>query len=540
MPPISPRKELLGLQKKIYRNNKQIIQDSVIHQDKSFKTYENRYKRAVSKYRSISSFEEMDDAMMEANLILVGDYHTLNQSQRSFLRLLRRFAQRTTNFSIGLEVIQARHQEYLNKYMEGKVSDQTFLKKIGFQEHWFFDLWDNFRPIFDFARYHQVPIHGVEADPSVGTSLKKRDEETARLLFEVFREEPERKFFIFIGDLHLAPQHLPRELIKIFKKNKIPVKIMTLYQNSEAIYWQLAEKEVEDKTFVVKISEKEFCRMHTPPIISQQSYLNWLQHEGETFDFADAKQTFIDYLERIASFLGIELGPEKDEVEVFTCGDLSFLKKIRESGAFSKKELREIKRQILRSESYYIPKLKIAYIANVSINHAAEEAAHTLRNLCAGEEFPRPMQDAFYANILHEGLGFFGSKIINHRRKCFRPGEFKKLIHYLESHKEAASGRGLEYQISTLFLEHEKKAKKKTPFHSNKIKSLSVDQFLGVTHALGYYMGDRLFYGLLDHHVSKEFVRHLHYDQMEEEGDPVKRYFEIQEKLRGVKLPKRL
>ena len=41
------------------------------------------------------------------------------------------------------------------------------------------------------------------------------------------------------------------------------------------------------------------------------------EHEGETFDFADAKQSFLDYLDRIASFLDIKLGPEKDEVEVY-------------------------------------------------------------------------------------------------------------------------------------------------------------------------------------------------------------------------------
>ena len=32
-------------------------------------------------------------------------------------------------------------------------------------------------------------------------------------------------------------------------------------------------------------------------------------------------------------------------------------------------------------------------------------------------------------------------------------------------------------------------------------------------------MVERLFYGLLDHHVSKTFVRELHLDPMEEEGD---------------------
>ncbi len=527
------------LQKKIYKKNQEAIRDSVIPEDVTFRKYERDYLNAVRHYKKISSVEEMMEAVLKADIVYVGDYHTLNQSQRSFLRVLRALVKKTTHFALSLEVVQGRFQKNLDQYMSGRLSDQNFLKKTGFKEHWFFDLWENFRPLFDFARYYHIPVYGIEPPAEDQLSLTRRDAESARLVAELFEKDPSRKIFVFVGDLHLARNHLPWEVQRELKKKGLNAKSATLFQNSDSIYWKLAEKEMEDQVGVVKISENEFCRMHTPPIIAQQSFLNWLEHEEGILDYADAKETFLGYVDQIAAFLGIELGSEKEEVEVFTCGDLSFLKRLRESKKFSDFELKEIKKQILRSESYYIPKLKFVYLANVSVNHAAEEAAHLIRHLCAGEEFPRPMQEAFYANIIHEALAFFGSKIINHRRKCARPQDFKKNLAYLEKTKTVRL-RGLEYLTDVLFLEHEERTARGEAFHSNKIAHFSTDLFLSVTHAIAYDLGERLFYGLLDGHVAKDYVRELHYDSMAEEGEPVWWYFDLVRRLKGVKLPKRI
>ena len=115
-----------------------------------------------------------------------------------------------------------------------------------------------------------------------------------------------------------------------------------------------------------------------------------------------------------------------------------------------------------------------------------------------------------------------------------------RLIRYLTHNRRSLKGRGLEYQTALIFLEHERKTKEGIPFHPNTIKSLSVDLFLAVTHAVGYYLGDRIFYGFLGGQLSKNYVRELFYDSMEEEGEPVRRYFQLVKKLKGVKLPKRV
>lgn len=536
MSPFSPREELLKLHQQIFRQNKRVIRESVIHEERDFKSYERRYLKSVRDYKSLATPEEMLDAAFNSHIVYVGDYHTLKQSQRSLLRILR--ALKTSKLILGMEVIQARHQHGLESYMAGSITDKTFLQKIGFRKHWFFDLWENFKPLFDYAKENRIPVFGLEADPSEGTSLRLRDQKMAATIVDLHLKYPDHLIFVFVGDLHLAPQHLPKEVLKGCRKKKIFPKTLVLYQNSEVLYWKLAQKELE-QTPVVKISKQAYCLMNTPPILCQQSYLNWLEHEEGSLDFADVKQTFLEYMDRMATFLGLELGPEKEEVEIFTCGDLSFLKRLRESGDFSPREIREIKRQILRSESYTIPKRKLVYLANVSVNHAAEEASHTIRHLCAGDEFPRPMQDAFYANILHEALGFFGSKLINPHRKCLRPSDSKRLIRYLEA-SHSIKDRLLEYTIASLLLQHEAKVGEGIPFHTNTIAALSVDFFIGLTHAIGYYLGEKIFYGLLEEQISKAEVSNLFKDPFYEDGEAVRRYFELESQLRPVKLPKRM
>lgn len=301
----------------------------------------------------------------------------------------------------------------------------------------------------------------------------------------------------------------------------------------------MAEEGIDDRVEVVRLADGNFCRMHTPPIICQRSYLNWLEHEEGEIDYADAKASFLELVDRLCEFLGVELGAARDEVEVFTSGDLSFLKRLEERGDFSKAEIRAIKRQILASESYYIARARVVYLANLSINHAAEEAAHFIKGVLAGIEEPREVVDAFYANILHEALGFFGSKCINHKRKCSHEKDFKNLSAYFQTVRVPAERR-LEVETAHLVLEYRKLESRGRHLARTDIFTSRMDLFLSLTHALGYMLGDRLYYGLMGRKVTKAEVRDLFVEPWQEKGEPLEVYRRLSRCLRGVKIPKRM
>jgi hypothetical protein len=536
--PISPRTELLAIQKRLWKWNKDIIDHSILVREPGFDSYERAYKRAVSDYERISHQDEMLAAIARADVIHVGDYHTCNQSQRSFLRILKAVVKKDRNFVLGMELIHARHQKVLDQFLAGRISEATFLRRIKLEEHWVFDLWANFKPLFDFCKYHKIRMLAIDA-AKANSSVRKRDAAAAELMAKFLAAHSGVKLFVFIGDLHIAPKHLPADMKAAFARRRLVLTQLLLFQNSEAIYWKLAESGVDDRVEVVRLSDGNFCRMHTPPVICQRSYLNWLEHEEGEIDFADAKSSFMEIVDRICGFLGIKLGRERDDVEVFTCGDLSFLRKLKEKGDFSKREIEMIKKQILASESYYIAQTKFVYLASLSLNHAAEEAAHFVKNLCSGDEEPREVIDAFYANILHEALGFFGSKIINHKRKCYHEKEFANLLAYFETIRVPRERR-LEYETALLVTEYKRLEKRGKHLERTEIFHSRMDLFMSLTHALGYMMGDRLYYGMIEGKVKKPLLRELFCNPWSEEGEPVDAYMELYRKLKGVKIPKRM
>lgn len=535
---LTPRQELLRLEKRLYRRNKELIDHSVLIREPGFRRYEARYRRKVARYARAATQEEMLAAVRAADLVYVGDYHTCHQSQRSFLRILKAIIDESPKLLVGLELLHRRSQPLVDAFLADRMSEELFVRKVGLRHRWIFDLWGNFKPLFDFAKFHQLPIVGIDAAAD-GAELTTRDAAAGRWIAELARRHPDRKLFIFIGDLHLAPQHLPAEVARALRAIGCARREVILYQNSEAIYWQLAQEGLDHQVEVVAVDEQNFCRMHSPPLVCQQSYLNWLEHEEGEIDYADAKQHFLELVDRITEFLGITLGPERDQVEVYTCGDLSFLRVLREAGDFSPHELRLIRRQVLASESYYVAKRRLVYLANLSLNHAAEEGSHFIKHCVAGAEEPRELVDAFYANVLHEALGFFGSKLVNPKRKCFHEKEFQGLFAYFRTIR-VPTERRLEYETARLVIEYKRFERSGKPLKYQAIFRQRPDIFFAVTHAIGYMLGEKLYYGMLEERITKDAIRELFCDPWKEEGRPFAAYMDLLKQLRGVKIPKRM
>ncbi len=533
----NPRQELLKIEKKIFDQNLQTIRDATNVTDKNFKQYYRRYKKAVKTYKKSVSVEAVEADINSSRIVLIGDYHTLDQSQRSFIRVIRSyFRNRDKNIVVALEAVQHKHQKHLNAFTEDEIDDQTFIKKIGFKKHWFFDLWDNYTIVFDFLKYHKIPLFGIDKGGADKRTLLDRDKFMADRILCLAKKYPDKQIFVLVGDLHLVPQHLPKEINKLAKKNKLKLPIVTLYQNSPEIYWDLSEADLVDHTLVVKLGPKAYCRMHTPPIIAQQSYINWLYHEEGNFDWVDARSSFMSIVKRVCQLLKFKLPKEFDNVEVYTCGDLGFMNLESFKKKFSKKELKFIRDQLLSSQSYFMPQARIVYIANVSIHHAAEEANHYLKFLLTGAEPPRVHKDAFYTNVLHEAIGFFGSKLINARRKCAHAKDFRSEIKYLKN-ADLCVTHHVEYESAQLFLKHSRLIKKGEVFHTNLISNFSSPLFMTLSHAIGYDLGDLLYYGYMQGTVSNKNIKRLYTSLWAEEGEPQDFYLELVSSLKAVKRP---
>ncbi|MDO8644290.1 MAG: hypothetical protein Q7S00_04900, partial [bacterium] len=282
-----------------------------------------------------------------------------------------------------------------------------------------------------------------------------------------------------------------------------------------------------------------FCILNTPPIVWQQSYLNWLEHEGGEVDHSDIKSHFLELVSRLAHFLKIPLPARMEDLEVYTCGDLSFLERLEDERIFGKRELGRIKKQIQASESYYIPREKIVYLANLSINHVAEEGVHYLRFLINGLEPQRKTVDRFYAEILQEAFGFFGSKILNHKRKCLHEKDYQRLVQYLQS-IERNKKKEVELETALLVLDHRENDREGEPIAYQRFLSRPPEVFSGLARALGAMLGDKMYYALLEDRISKKELREAFRDPVRGEGEPFWAYLRLVHRVRGVKIPRRV
>ena len=529
---------MIALQREVYLRNQKRINEGVYGYTSAYRRYEREYHASVARYQATSTFDELLAAVAGAEIIYVGDYHTLAQAQRTVVRILRRLPL-DLQPTLALELVQGRHQAVLDAFLAGRIGEQTFLERIEHDPSGVFGAWAHFKPIFDFAGDHRLPMIGIDLiHEHSSTSLQKRDVYAARQIAAAIADRPDKPIIVHIGELHVAPGHLPKMVDKELKRRGLgPKKTVIVYQNCEALYWKLEAQGLEHTVDVLRVRAGEYCVIATPPIVAQQSYLNWLDNDDDFMDEGAPEKIFKEFVEIIARALAIRVGDALDNVVVSSVIDVQFLDTLRRRGKFSGKELEEIRRQILRSESYFIPKANMVFLGHLSINHAAEEASHFLRHICGGDEEPRYLVDAFYCRVLNEAIGFLGSKLINHKRKCPHAPDFERM---LREHKKGNDKRSpLDLAVADAVVKHRRMEHGLGTRGLKEIYMADADTFNAVTHALGYMLGDKLYYAMLEGTVSKDDARELFYDKFEEDGAALTTYLALTTRVEKVKLPSR-
>jgi len=408
----------IRIRKELYRQMEAQVQIRLGGEDKELVTYRKEYDKEFNKKWQSSTRGELFRRLQDSRLVLMGDFHALQQSQKTHVRVLKNFL---TNrpLVICLECFEAEDQSILDKFMTGKISEREFLKTIEWSKKWGFP-WDFMRPLIRWAQSKKIPVYGINKNVKKRTaaSLKTRDRFAAQRLHQVLKHHPEAIVFTIFGDLHLAQNHIPGELLKLrgpaFRK-----KIFRIFQNSEKIYFQILEKELESSVDVVELSANSFCLLNVPPWVKWQNYLMYLEH---TYDLGlDSDEEALDYTDHISSYVKIiseELGKPLtcNDLSVYTAQDHQLWATLQEH--FGPKELKWLEILIEDENSFYLPSLGIGYLARPTVNHAATLAAKYVHAKWSDntENFFEMPKD-FLRQIWIEGIAYFGSKIINHKRK---------------------------------------------------------------------------------------------------------------------------
>lgn len=523
--------EIHALHRALYRKQRQSILLAVRGYPNALRAYEARYRRFVRTYERPAPLAEIVRAALASDIVYVGDYHTLRQAQKAFLRLATECLGSGRRLVLALEFIQGRHQDALDRYLAGRLEEARFLKRIRYLEHQVFDVWSGFRPILELARSKGLDVVGIDSGARGDDALALRDEYAARRITQAALAPDSPLVLVLTGQLHVAPPHLPRCVSRALDdRGSQGKRALIVYQNCEVIYWTLAEAGLDARTEAVKIRDGEYCLVNTSPTVCQQSYLDWVENDGDAQqDGSGPEQTFRQAARLVAAFLGVDVEAQLSDVAVFGCGDLSFLRLLGSHRRFAARELASLKRQVLSRESFYLPRVRLAYLATLSVSHAGEEATHFVRDACApgSMERPRTVEDAFYARIFEEAVGFFGSKLVNPRRTC---AHRKKLVRMLTD----PVSRG----AAALALLHDQLARDRRFDEARGLaRILDARTLNAAAHHLGYRLGDKLYHAVLAGRFDKREVHSLFHEPLETQGEAFSKVMDLERRVRAIRVP---
>jgi hypothetical protein len=547
------REELIRIQKKSYRKNVKLVRNSLEH-NPDVEAYEKEYFRYLKKFQYISNKADLVKKVSSADLVFHGDYHTLRQSQRCVLRILREI-QGKREIILCLEMFHGADQKYINSFMSGELSEGNFIEKIDYSKKWPFS-WRNWSSIIYFCQDHKIPVLGINSQAGEGIKgLRDRDRYSARIITKAFLQNPGKLIYVVDGDFHISPEHLPKMVYQMLEMLDVQIRQVTIYQNAENLYWKLCQ-EGKEESDVIRINENSFCVMNTMPANKIQSYLNWLEFSEDAYypvhreweDDGSGGQGLAveEIVSEISAILKIELPTHcLEKLTVYYASDLGIMDLIHNIAELKGKTML-IKEKISNEEGFLLEYSQagddayLIYLPNSNINMAAEEATHFVNAVSRGRIKVRLSPfDRFYWNALTECMGFFGSKFINEKRKAQSENSLRRLLGQIK-HKEYRKVDSMVPQVARYILQHyalqrrtgeAKVFEKKFDTQYRNRSSLPIM----FSTQLGYMLGNKLYYAVKKGRFPLSKIRGYFQDPFDTPGKAFECYLEISNRLKEVK-----
>jgi hypothetical protein len=547
------RAQLLRIQRENYERNLLLVKRS-LGSNPTVARYGREYHRYLKSYQGISSKTDLIRRVLASDVVYHGDYHTLRHSQRSILAMLQELAGRR-DIILCLEMFHGRDQKWVDQYMAGALEDKTFLSKIGYARKWAYN-WNPWRLILDFCKQQGIPVLGINReveDPE--RSLLERDIYSAQVIGQALVRHPGALVYVVDGDYHISPNHLPREVEERLAPLGITPQRTIIYQNAENLYWKLAEEQLEEAD-VLQIAPDSFCLMNTVPATKLQSYLDWLEYAEEGYfpvsgNWAELSgENYFGQIQNIIqnldSIFQLRFQPESlERLTVYSSRNLDFTEVIQGTPAL-RGQMRRIKDKIRRGEGFLLEYREggvnsyIIYLPNSSINQAAEEATHFMNCVLRGPlDKPLVGFDWFYGNVLTEALGFFGSKMINEKRKAPTESGLRvylgKVRQGWESPNQAETAKVSRMLLQHLHLEKrsEREMDYRRKFEATFDDRSSLPQVFSTQ--LGYMLGNRLYYAVKKGMIPLKDVRALFFERFTSPGQAFAAYVAFIRQLKLIR-----
>lgn len=489
---------------------------------KQIQAYSKNYLSAKNDKWKLATKEALFAQVEKSRVIVMGDFHSLHQSQRSHMRIIKNV--HLDDFKIALECVAFQHQKYVDQYLAGDLDEKDFVKKINWKKNWGFP-WEHYREIFEYAKLKRKKIIALNDIKLMNfkDSLVKRDRVASKII-EKELSQGQEPIFIIYGELHLSSKSF-----YAFQKKHKNLNVLKIYQNIDNIYFQLMDLNKEADVDVVSLGEKEFCLLNVPPWVKWQTYLMFLEKKYDS-EIEEENPDFTDYVDQYVKVIAKELEIKIDtkNLSVYTSNDFSFLKQIKKE--LTEKEFAFYELLIEEEKSFYIPSMGIGYLGRMTINQAAALAMQYIyfENLKL-KKMPIALSKDFTKLIWIEAVCYFGSKIINPKRKTETIKDIKNKVNQFggkSSDKEALKLALFQKTKELMMLTGRS-------FSSAKMVVQKEASYIHCANLLGSLIGEKLYKGYRDNFFKLDFLKGLLAKKLDSNGfDKV--YYETLEVMENL------
>ena len=109
-------------------------------------------------------------AIAPADFIFIGERHDDHRHHEIQAELLKKLVSSNPNLVLGLEMVDITHQETLDRFSAGAMSEEEFARF--WKNVWGFD-YDLYRPIFEVVRRHRMMMRGLNAPIAIARKVAK-------------------------------------------------------------------------------------------------------------------------------------------------------------------------------------------------------------------------------------------------------------------------------------------------------------------------------------------------------------------------------
>lgn len=123
--------------------------------------------------RRTLSFEDLITRLRRADVVFLGEVHDNAEHHLIQTQVLQALMSTPGRYALGVEFLQRPHQQLLDQYVKGALSEKAFLDRLNWKQAWGFD-YHLYRPLMQLAREKAARIVGLNAPREIVRKVARK------------------------------------------------------------------------------------------------------------------------------------------------------------------------------------------------------------------------------------------------------------------------------------------------------------------------------------------------------------------------------